>query len=198
MNDVFKSIQVFDDLVPEDLQDFFFKFFMQNNSVSWTFVNNLTLKTETKYEHTNPGLSAVICTGETVLLQDAYFFIQFLTSILKSKNLIPSSELITARAFLQLPNASSPVMAEPHTDWVDKDHMVVLYYISDSDGDTCLINKTNKEIKQSEIPNTKYEVIKKVSPKKGRLLIFDGAIYHASSSPRFKPRCVINFNFKKY
>ena len=40
------------------------------------------------------------------------------------------------------------------------------------------------------------EVIKIVEPKQGRAVIFDGRIYHSSSSPvQSQKRIVINFNF---
>lgn len=193
MSDVFESIKVYDDLVPEDFQNFFVKFFMQNTSVSWNFVNNLTRNDS---DFSNPGLSALISSGDNVLISEAYFFLQYLIQILKQKTVLENSELLMTRAFLQLPNGMPSVIAEPHTD-TNKEHVVVIYYVCDSDGDTHLINKTNKEITQNDINNEKYEVIKKVSPKKGRLLVFDGSIYHASSSPQYKPRCVINFNIKK-
>ena len=69
-----------------------------------------------------------------------------------------------------------------HTDDYDP-HFVVLYYVNDSDGDTLL-----------KLPDGD---IVRVTPKKGRILTFYGALQHAPESPintRF--RAVININVK--
>ena len=79
----------------------------------------------------------------------------------------------------------------PHVDPIDKSkisnkgHMIVfLYYVSDSDGDTFFFDdKLGLNIKE------------RVSPKKGRAVLFDGYHIHASSPPqKHKSRCVINAN----
>ena len=59
-------------------------------------------------------------------------------------------------------------------------HKVMIYYVNDSDGDTFL--KIGKSIKR-------------VSPKKGRVLCFDGKTMHAANHPRkTNKRLIINFN----
>ena len=70
----------------------------------------------------------------------------------------------------------------PHVDRKDK-HIVLLYYVNDTDGDTILFDNN-------------LNIIKRVSPKKNRVLIFDGNILHAGCSPiQSKKRVGINFNF---
>jgi hypothetical protein len=71
----------------------------------------------------------------------------------------------------------------PHIDHPNGISMI--YYVNETDGDTHFFNENLK-------------VIKKISPKKGRLLIFDSNILHSSSPPRkHDTRCVINFVFSK-
>lgn len=77
----------------------------------------------------------------------------------------------------------------PHTDpRFDKDmsrhHVVCLYYITDSDGDTFFFDNDEN-----------HGIIKRVSPKPGRMALFDGHHLHASSGPEIADsRIVINTN----
>jgi hypothetical protein len=71
----------------------------------------------------------------------------------------------------------------PHVDSSDK-HYVLIYYVNDCDGDTALFDKNKK-------------IFAKISPKKGRLLMFNGNTLHAGGHPSVsQSRCVINFNLK--
>ena len=80
------------------------------------------------------------------------------------------------------------VMHTPHVDY-NFPHMTALLYINDSDGDTIFY----KEPKESN-----FEIEKKIKPKQNRLVIFDGMIYHSSSTPtKNKLRFVVNFNWRK-
>ena len=68
----------------------------------------------------------------------------------------------------------------------------MIYYVNDSDGDTWLFNEFFEE---GVLPN--LTLAKRVSPKKNRLLVFDGRRYHASSNPRSsRDRIIINFVFE--
>mgnify|MGYP003628032093 CR=1 FL=1 len=72
----------------------------------------------------------------------------------------------------------------PHTD-TDKPHLAAIYYVNDSDGFTFLFDNNNN-------------IINRIVPKKGSLLLFDGSIKHASGHPiKSLKRCVINFNLTK-
>ena len=62
-------------------------------------------------------------------------------------------------------------------------HIVCLYYVINSDGETILFK--NKKIH------------KKIKPKQGRLLIFDGNMVHTAYQPKKNIRCIINFNVEK-
>ncbi len=69
----------------------------------------------------------------------------------------------------------------PHTD-SSENHITALYYGNDSDGDSFFFDDD--------------KIIKRVSPKNGRLVIFDGNIMHTGRHPiNNSYRVVINFNF---
>ncbi len=81
----------------------------------------------------------------------------------------------------------------PHCDSSDSNDMTFLYYVCDSDGDTYLFDQKFNE----KVPN-KLTIKKRITPKKGRMVIFDSNQFHASSPPFQKDfRCVINMVFSK-
>ena len=52
------------------------------------------------------------------------------------------------------------------------------------------------EVMRSFVKKTKFEIVKQVSPQKGRVVIFDGKRFHSSTKPRnHKRRLVITVNY---
>jgi hypothetical protein len=77
------------------------------------------------------------------------------------------------------------------------EHLVVLYYVNDTDGDTFIFDKKSdyQNINLASVENqNELNIIKRISPKKGRALVFDGNRYHSSSGPTKDIRCIINFD----
>jgi hypothetical protein len=73
----------------------------------------------------------------------------------------------------------------PHID-SPKPHVVVIYYVNDSDGDTVFYGAGNRSTE-----------ICRVSPEKNSAVFFDGSTHHAGSSPaKHARRIVINFLFE--
>jgi hypothetical protein len=69
-----------------------------------------------------------------------------------------------------------------HTDNPNPHH-VLLYYVNNSDGDTVILENQN--------------IVKKISPKKGRFFLFDGSINHAIfPCVNNDKRIVINYNLE--
>ena len=76
-------------------------------------------------------------------------------------------------------------------------HTVFLYYINDSDGDTIILDKLHNEGDPFFLENDydfSNDKVERVSPKKGRVVVFNGFQYHAAGIPKKDPRCVLNFN----
>ena len=71
----------------------------------------------------------------------------------------------------------------PHVDYEEQGITTALYYVNDSDGDTVFFDDT-------------YNIVQRIKPEKGKVVIFDNLIYHASTCPQYsKTRMVINFNY---
>jgi len=92
-----------------------------------------------------------------------------------------SDNILRMKSNLLLQTQNTP--NTPHIDYKFS-HDVLLYYVNDSDGETIFYDRELNEIK-------------KVNPKRGRIVVFDGNQYHSSTPPqKNKCRCVINFNLK--
>ena len=106
---------------------------------------------------------------------------------------MPQTEVIQGRSFLQFPlkNIDTSVVDTPHIDLDEGfEHIVVLYYVIDSDGDTIIYNE------RTESPS--YTEKQRVSPKQGRVVIFEGGQYHTAAQPTKGTRCIVNYNLDYY
>ena len=97
------------------------------------------------------------------------------------------TDILQGRSFLQLPrNISREDVDTPHIDIIRKKHLVALYYVCDSDGDTIIYNE--------RVQSENYTIKRRVSPKQGRIVIFDGTLYHTAEQPLHSTRCIVNYN----
>ena len=64
----------------------------------------------------------------------------------------------------------------------------MLYYVCDSDGDTIIYNEREK--------SESYTIKKRVTPKQGRVVLFDGGFYHTAEQPNKDKRCIINYDLQ--
>jgi hypothetical protein len=101
---------------------------------------------------------------------------------------IPSARIVQGRSFLQFPlNLKSKEDDTPHIDLDEGErHIVVLYYVQDSDGDTVIYHE--------RIESDTYTIKQKVTPKQGRVVIFDGGQYHTAQQAINTVRCIVNYN----
>ena len=106
---------------------------------------------------------------------------------------MPEAEILQGRSFLQFPlkNIDTSVVDTPHIDLDEGwEHAVVLYYVIDSDGDTIIYNERTESLTYTEK--------QRVSPKQGRVVIFDGRQYHTAQQPSNGTRCIVNYNLGHY
>ena len=177
-------IQIIDNIIPEYLQDHLEMFITSRdrNNPFPLFLNESLTRGEPNTNKNEIGFGTdFIVDGDLhpmggSLLSPLYLF-------LNSQNLI-LKKLIRGRVFLQLPlyGNEKPTPQIPHTD-LNYPHYSLIYYVTNSNGDTIFYNDDEKEIKR-------------VSPKKGRILFFDGTIKHSGSNCTEGIRIVFNYNFR--
>jgi hypothetical protein len=128
------------------------------------------------------------------------------------------SQVLFSRSFLTFP---VPGIGPNDYDHIHVDtpeaHCVCLYYASDSDGDTIFFDKTVTdilaeqaikadvlgkenilydqsllELLDNQVAKTNFTPIKRVTPKKGRVVMFNGSRYHTSARCTTGQRLIIN------
>ncbi len=119
-------------------------------------------------------------------------FVPMLSEVCNKTN-FDNLKILQGRSFLQFPlNLKDRTPDTPHIDVEDQEHIVALYYVCDSDGDTIIYNE--REDKGLEAAS--YTIKEKVTPKQGRMVIFDGTLFHTAEQPQNNMRCVVNYDLE--
>ena len=100
------------------------------------------------------------------------------------------------RLGMHTPNPSWHGHHGPHCDQAVP-HTVVLFYVTDTDGDTYFFDHEDKidPLGYGYDGEDEYNIIDRVTPKKNMMVVFDGLTTHASSYPTKGQRITINYNF---
>ena len=171
-------MKVIKNSIPKKYQDLIENKLLKDRNFPWFLIDDITYL---KGSQKRPGFSHYFILNHKINSASYNVIEPIINKYIKF-------EVIQARSFLQFPlnkKFASGNYDEPHIDY-NFDHMVYLYYVKDSDGDTIFFDKQNKK-----------KIIKKVTPKKGTLVIFNGLIYHTAQQPKNDSRCIININAKK-
>ena len=162
-----------------------------NNNFPWHFTEDVTGAGDYDSQH-RPAMSHqyVYINDDDVSEIESVFHHLFTPLLSKACQYLkmPQTEVLQGRSFLQFPlNLKSKDDDTPHIDLDEGErHIVVLYYVKDSDGDTVIYNQRT----ESDI----YTVKQKVTPKQGRVVIFDGGQYHTAQQAINSVRCIVNYN----
>lgn len=140
----------------------------------WGFLNDVTYSDA---DRGTPGFAHLFFDRETGLQSDHIdFVLPLLYSFIPSNN----HELIRVKGGLLL--STNVGYNNSHVDF-NFPHTTALYYVNDSDGDTVFFDDSG-------------EITHREKPEKGKVIIFDGSIYHASSCPTLHTnRIAVNFNY---
>jgi hypothetical protein len=171
-----KIIKIYDNLFPKNLEDQILDFSLNSRLPMYSYQNNISGPDKTKE---TPGISHTFWGTDNHITEHCGFLLQPLYIFCHLKNIM-LHEVMTSRLFLTFP------LKDININYIHNDqqfpHFVCLYYINNSDGDTIFYNNQKEEIQR-------------VSPKKGRIIFFDGTIKHSGSFPSKNTRAIINYNF---
>jgi len=112
-------------------------------------------------------------------------YIDIITPVLNQLSVKFQSNIrILKCKFNFLPKSSDNTYHYPHIDDSEQDVYTAIYYVNDSDGDTYFFDK------DLNVTNT-------ITPKKGRMVLFDSNKFHSSSSPiNSEYRIILNIVFE--
>ena len=187
------KIYVFDDIIEKDYQNKIKSILIgqvryNDEDFPWYYIDDVTASGD--YENQKRGAFVHDYVHYEYGIESDFHYL-FLDLIKKScsKLKIKEVDALQGRSFLQLPtNIKREDVDSPHTDMQFK-HFVMLYYVCDSDGDTIIYN-------EKTISEKGFTVQKKVTPKQGRVVLFDGALYHTAEQPNHNLRCVVNYDLR--
>jgi hypothetical protein len=173
-----KFIEVHDNFLPLEIENYVENLVSNPNPLRWSYYKNSTTHTPDIFQ---PGFNYTFFSKNSPYYQEPYYIplLNILYTFCNYRNIL-LTEIYRGIVWLSVPSPH-PSPEKIHTDMKDP-HYVFIYYINDSDGDTILFDDNNKEIKR-------------VSPKKGRGLLFDGSLLHCGSQPFKNQRLIINYNF---
>lgn len=192
------DIIVLDDFLPQAFVERYHQKVIAND-FKWFYLDNITRNMSPR-EYNSKGIEW----GETDGLShsifhdnewyDPYWCLQysvFICEAMSQKTGIDYNTLYRMKINQTL-SKGKELVNMPHIDNTHP-HIVLLYYVNDSDGDTILYDK----LWDPRHDNTDVElnVLERVAPKAGRAVIFNGLRYHSSTNPiNCKKRIVLNIN----
>ena len=179
------KIYVFDDIIDLDYQNKIKNKLLGEEKFPWYYIDDISGDDP---ERQKRGGFTHGYVNEYGIESDYHYL--FIDLIKKSCSLIKIKEVnaILGRSFFQLPtNIKREDVDTPHTD-IPVDHFVMLYYVCDSDGDTIIYNE--------QVKSDSYTIQKRITPKQGRVVLFDGSYYHTAEQPLNNIRCVVNYDLK--
>ena len=195
------DIYIIDNVIPEDKQNEIEDLFTSNR-LSWVFHRDIALDPmdikKLGITKLTPGIG---CNIKQHLPKYLNLNLLNRVKIIAEQACIgidkKLKEIYQARSFMHFPISadSRNEFDNIHID-IPFEHLVVLYYVNDTDGDTFIFDKFAdlNNLKSPTLNESEVTVIKKISPKKGRALVFDGRRYHSSSAPTKDIRCILNFD----
>jgi hypothetical protein len=190
------KIYVIDDIVSGNYQERIKETLFDTVSHPWHLKHSLSESTsgneDTRFTQ-SPGFVNVFYNDDGILNQTIYdLFLPVVKLACKEIN-FEFHKLLYARSFLQMPLATHQGITNPHVD-ISIPHLVCLYYVNDSDGETVFFNRIDEPVGSPRPTFDDATIANKVEPKQGRMVVFNGSVYHSNTLPNNNMRAVINCN----
>lgn len=172
-----RKIHVFDDIIDKNHQEKLKKIMLGKN-FPWFFSNDISY--ENNKEQSRPGFKHYFVIDKKINSSLHEYILPIINNALK-KAKFKYKDILQGRSFFQLPLNIKDInqVDTPHIDF-NEPHVVVLYYVIDNEAHT-IIYKDKK-------------LFKKVKPKQGRVVVFNGSYWHTAEQPKQNKRCIINYN----
>lgn len=190
-------IEVFDDIISKDYQNYILHLVNEDDFPLYFRPNIVTHDYETEPLNIHGFTHQMFENGKST--SNYFSTIYPMVLSISEKTGIKFNCLDRMRFNFVLGNSDSKL--DYHMPHIDNyaPHLVAIYYVNDCDGDTVIfdqmLEQPTHEQDELMLKKNKWTIKQRVTPKKGRLLIFDGRYYHASSYTKTQSyRCVINMN----
>jgi len=193
------EIYTFDNIVDIEIQNEI-ENYVYNKNLDWNSIQNVT---NTAGIHTNYSFPAEVLSEDRIDKN----ILKFIDIIID--NSLNKINKKLAKKFRIKINKTIPYHIDANKEYrllhIDKmePHVTIVYYINDSDGDTLIFNDENnkhlKDIKEfinndNFLDPKNFKLTNSISPKKGRVVVFDGNLWHYGKYPTKGERNIININ----
>ena len=192
------NIYVFDDIIGLDYQNEIKKKLLGEERFPWYYIEDISSSDSGNQKR--GGFTHGYVNEQGIESDYHHLFLELIKKSCSKIN-IKEVNAILGRSFLQLPsNIKREDVDTPHTD-IPVDHFVMLYYVCDSDGDTIIYNEKCNNLDEyndntNVVKNKIFSIQKKVTPKQGRVVLFNGKLYHTAEQPNNNIRCVVNYDLR--
>lgn len=157
----------------------------------WHFMEDATHEKANSFADSTPAFANLIYHPNNQTNPYLDFFTPLVQATAEKSGLVVDQLLRIRLGFLLNTKYGLPNMPykynNPHRDF-DQEHYVAVYYVNDADGETVVFHETE--------PVEKFHPLHKSMPAQGKVLIFNGWHYHASTCPKMcTKRIAVTMNF---
>lgn len=183
IDDIYVFDNIIDSKAQEHIKDITF------NKIRWQYISDVT-SSDNKQQR--PGFNYCFITNT----ENVYEWHTDMCTIVDAacnKINFKRKECVKGRSFLQLPlNLKDKSIDAPHVDLMIP-HLVVLYYVNDSEAQT-IIYEDKFDTVENRPKISELKIKQKITPKQGRVVLFNGLHWHTAEQPEQNVRCIINYD----
>ena len=184
-------IEVYDNLMSEKwMSDYYklhfddFAWYLREWTVNENYDPPLTLKVDFPVRDTNQFIH-MFWTNDGSNSQYSHIALQVVNRVMEHTGITYSANVRVKSNYLMSIKRSKDTIQEPHQDDDTGTMVSMIYYLHDCDGDTVFFNNDGS-------------LMDRVSPKRGRIAVFDSDIIHAAQNPvKNDFRVITNYVVKK-